>query len=256
MDFTSLTPPQILDLAKPPKEFQEVYHASSDSVLTHITLTYGYQLLKTFQIPPIDWSDQKKSLAKLRQFATHAETQDREDPEVAEETLYASARDGHDLLLKVFRSAPASADEGHGNTSPLIVLFFGGGFVLGNPTQMAGLARSLVKRFNAVVVAPTYRLAPEHPFPTGINDGYDAITWIAKNATTTLRANPARGFIIGGISAGGNITNVCTHLTRDHQLQPPITGNWLSCPGVRLAPKDDDKFPPKYRERLLSRTQQ
>ena len=204
----------------------------------------------------MDWSDHTKALAQLRQYAAFAEQQDRQDAEVAEELLHAPARDGYDLLLKVFRNATAPENATSDSTSPLIVLFFGGGFVLGSPTTMANLARSLVKRFNAVVVAPTYRLAPEHVFPTGINDGWDALSWIAENATTALRADPKRGFVVGGISAGGSVTNVCTHLARDHQLQPPITGNWLSCPGVRLAPKDADKLPQKYRERLLSRTQQ
>ncbi|KAK3684532.1 hypothetical protein LTR37_020174 [Vermiconidia calcicola] len=120
---------------------------------------------------------------------------------------------------------------------------------------MAALARSLVKRFSAVVVAPTYRLAPEYPFPTGINDGWDAVAWIAENAEV-LEADPNQGFLVGGISAGGNITNVITHLALDHGLQPPITGNWLSVPGVRLAPKYADKLPQKYRERLLSRAQE
>jgi acetyl esterase/lipase len=213
-------------------------------------------LLKTFNPPPLDLSDNDKALAQLRGYVKHAEQQDRPDPEVAEESLYVPARDGYDLLLKVFRRATPSAENERGAISPLIVLFFGGSFILGNPTQMARLARSLVKRFGAVVVAPTYRLAPEYPFPTGMNDGWDAVVWIAENATTRLRTDPDRGFLVGGISAGGSIANVCTHLARDCQLRPPITGNWLSCPPVRLAPKDEDKLPEKYRERFLSRTQE
>ena len=213
-------------------------------------------MLKTFDPPPLDLSDNDRALAQLRGFVKYAEQQDRPDQEVAEESLYAPARDGYDLLLKSFRRAIPPAESEHGVVSPLIVLFFGGGFVLGNPTQMATFARSLVKRFDAVVVAPTYRLAPEHPFPTGVNDGWDAVLWIAENATTKLHANPDRGFIVGGTSSGGSIANVCTHKARDRQLQPPITGNWLGCAPVRLAPKDETKLRPEYRERLLSRTQE
>ena len=112
-----------------------------------------------------------------------------------------------------------------------------------------------MKRFDAVVVAPNYRLAPEHPFPTGMNDGWDTISWIAKNAVDTLRTDPSKGFVVGGISAGANLTNVITHLARDRGLKPPITGNLLSVAGVRLRPDDQEKLPQKYRERYLSRTQ-
>lgn len=121
--------------------------------------------------------------------------------------------------------------------------------------MMARLARLLVKRFDVVVVAPTYRLAPEHPYPKQVEDGWDALSWISENATSSLTADPAQGFIVGGISAGGNVANVITHLARDQGLQHPITGNWLSVPAVRLAPKDEHKLPQKYRERLLSEDQ-
>ena len=101
--------------------------------------------------------------------------------------------------LKVFRPAMSCSSNLAGNeNSPLIVLYFGGGFVLGSPLALATLARSLVKQFTAIVVAPKYRLAPEHPFPTSINDGWDSLDWIAKNATATIGADPSKGFIVGG----------------------------------------------------------
>jgi acetyl esterase/lipase len=154
------------------------------------------------------------------------------------------------LPIKVFR--PASNDT---TSSPLIVLYFAGGFIMGSPTTLAGFARSLVKCFNVIVVAPTYRLAPEYPFSTSIHDGWDTFSWVAENATSTLRTDPSKGFIIDGVSSGGNISNIVTHLTRDNNMQPPITGVWLSCAAVRIAPKDVDQLPQKYRERNLSRTQ-
>ncbi len=179
------------------------------------------------------------------------EHSDRKDPDVAEELLYAPTRDGEQLPLRVFRSPHAKQD-----ARPLIVLFFGGGFVFGSPVMMAKLSRALVKRFDAVVVAPKYRLAPEHPFPTGLNDGWDVLTWIAAHSSNNLKADPSKGFVVGGISAGGNITNIISHLARDAELQPPITGCWLSVAGPRVAPKDAEKLPQKYRERLLSSTQE
>ncbi len=202
----------------------------------------------------LDWDDDEEALYTLRQFVSLQESADVKDAEVDEETQHATAEDGTKLLLRVFRSTHRS--QAQEPASPLIVLFYGGGYVLGNPVMMAKLARSLVKRFNAVVVAPTYRLAPEYHFPTGVNDGWDAIRWIAEHATTTLKADPVKGFVIGGISAGGNIANVSTHLARDSDLQPPITGSWLSVPSVRLAPQLAAKLPQKYHDRLLSEGQE
>jgi acetyl esterase/lipase len=174
---------------------------------------------------------------------------------VAEETVDIAARDGAELPLIIFKSSKGKiGTEAESPTSPLIVLYFGGGFIYGHPRTVARLARPLVKLFNAVVVAPTYRLAPEHPFPTSIHDGWDAFSWIADNAIN-LGANPSNGFVIGGISSGANISNAVAHIARDNANQPPITGVWLCCSGARVAPKLADKLPEKYRERLLSRTQ-
>ena len=180
---------------------------------------------------------------------------DQTDPDVAEETLHVAARDGSDLPILVFKpSRRKTADDEGASASPLIVLYFPGGFIYGHPRTLAPLARPLVKLFNAVVVAPSHRLAPEYPFPTSVNDGWDTFTWIADNAAS-LGANPSKGFIVGGISSGANISNAVAHIAHDNETQPPITGVWLCCSGARIAPKLADKLPEKYSSRYLSRTQ-
>jgi acetyl esterase/lipase len=183
---------------------------------------------------------------------SHYDQADQKDPEVDEEILEAPAQDGTLLPVKVFRPVATDKDA---TGLPLIVLYFAGGFIMGSPTTLTPLARLLVKQFNAVVVAPTHRLAPEHPFPTSVNDSWDTFSWIAANARSAFRADPSKGFIVGGVSSGSNISVVISHLARDTGLLPPITGVFLCCGGVRLAPKDADKLPEKYRERNLSRTQ-
>lgn len=94
------------------------------------------------------------------------------------------------------------------------------------------------------------RLAPEHPFPTAVNDSWDALKWAAANASS-LAANPKLGFIVGGASAGGNLTAVMTHLARDEGLSPPLTGQYLCCPALLHDGNVPEKFKPEY----LSRTQ-
>ena len=253
MDFTSLSPQQVLDLGKPCKEFEEVcmtYLCTYINILIIITS----QLLKTWNPPKFDLSDPSKALAALRNLVSIQDQADQKDPDIDEQTFHAPSRDKFSLPLKVFRPTTSSTPEANPNP-PLIVIYFAGAFTLGSPTTMAPLARILVKHFHAVVIAPTYRLAPEHPFPTAFNDGWDTLSWVAAHASSALRADPAKGFIVGGISAGGNIANTLAHLARDTALQPPITGVWLSCIGVRLAPKDAHLLPEKYRARYLSREQ-
>ena len=83
------------------------------------------------------------------------------------------------------------------------------------------------------VTTPTNRprLAPEHQFPTGVNDCWDALKWALANAST-LKATPTQGVIVGGASAGGNIAAVLALLSRDTQLSPPVTGQYLCVPAL------------------------
>jgi acetyl esterase/lipase len=94
-------------------------------------------------------------------------------------------------------------------------------------------------------------LAPEHKWPTGVNDCYDALLWAISNAAT-LKANPRRGLVVGGASAGGNIAAILALLSRDNKLDPPITGQYLCVPA--LLP--DTNVPPHlthlYQSRLAN----
>lgn len=91
------------------------------------------------------------------------------------------------------------------------------------------------------------RLAPEHPFPTGVNDCWDALKWVAQNAKS-LGATPKAGFIIGGASAGGNLSAVLAHVARDEKLDPPLTGQYLCVPAL-IPPV---LIPEKYKNEYIS----
>lgn len=129
----------------------------------------------------------------------------------------------------------------------------GGGCVIGSPTMVAEISRWLVKDFNATVLAPCYRLAPEHPFPTPVNDAWDTFVWITEQPDTTFRADPSQGFIVGGISAGATMAITITHLARDNAIIPKITGVYSACGSLR--PQDVNDLKPEYCDRYLSRSQ-
>ena len=96
---------------------------------------------------------------------------------------------------------------------PVVVFFHGGGWTIGNVEQYDPIARQLATRARAIVVSVDYRLAPEHPYPAGLEDCWNALEWVAAHATE-LGGDPAR-IAVGGDSAGGNFAAVCALRARD-----------------------------------------
>ena len=99
-----------------------------------------------------------------------------------------------------------------GKKYPAVVNFYGGGFTLGRPTDDARWAAKVVEQINAVVVSVQYRLAPEYPFPTGVEDGVCALLHLAANSES-FGVDP-ENMCLSGFSAGGNL--VFTVLLRLH----------------------------------------
>ncbi|MET1133625.1 MAG: alpha/beta hydrolase [Aeromicrobium sp.] len=95
---------------------------------------------------------------------------------------------------------------GVGGARPAIVNFHGGGWVQGSPEQSAWLASRVAAGTGATVISPSYRLAPEHPFPAAVDDTWEALTWIADHADN-LGIDLDRIGVMGD-SAGGNLAAV------------------------------------------------
>jgi acetyl esterase/lipase len=86
---------------------------------------------------------------------------------------------------------------------PVVINFHGGGFTLGTATDDSRWCSTVVNECNAVVVSVDYRLAPENPFPTAVEDGVDAVIWIHKHAAE-LGIDKDK-IALSGFSAGGNM---------------------------------------------------
>jgi acetyl esterase/lipase len=91
-----------------------------------------------------------------------------------------------------------------GKRYPCVINFHGGGFTLGTAQDDARWAGVVVEQVGAVFVSVEYRLAPEFPFPTAVEDGADAILYLAEHAAE-LQLDPER-FAVSGFSSGGNMS--------------------------------------------------
>lgn len=89
---------------------------------------------------------------------------------------------------------------------PVVLNFHGGGFTLGSPMDDARWCSTVVDECNAVVISVDYRLAPECPFPTAVEDGVDAVIWVHQNADE-LGIDPNK-IALSGFSSGANMA--CT----------------------------------------------
>ncbi len=95
---------------------------------------------------------------------------------------------------------------------PGIAFFHGGGFIGGDLDSHDGLCRELASASQALVLSVAYRLAPEAPFPAGLEDAYDATAWLAA-AADDLEIDPQR-IAVAGDSAGGNLATAVALLAK------------------------------------------
>jgi len=90
--------------------------------------------------------------------------------------------------------------------------FHGGGMIMGLPEMNDVPNRDLTRRHGLAVVSVDYRLAPEHPWPAGPDDGVAVAAWLLENAE---REFGTRRLIVGGESAGGYMSAAVLLRARD-----------------------------------------
>jgi acetyl esterase len=121
--------------------------------------------------------------------------------------------DGGDGPLVARHYAPPADGSagGDGRPPPLLVFLHGGGFMLGDLDTHDEVCRLLCLHGRQHVLSVAYRLAPEHPFPAGVDDGRAALRWAQEHAAE-LGADRER-VAVGGDSAGANLSAVVAQAT-------------------------------------------
>ncbi|MDP5226148.1 MULTISPECIES: alpha/beta hydrolase [Arthrobacter] len=179
-------------------------------------------VLELAQIPPTITIDMLPGLRASSQGWNDAVTEDMltEAGLTAREVTIPSY-DGADIQLSIIEPV------GRTGTGPGIYHTHGGGMMSGD--RWAGIIPMFgwLHRYNAVFVTVEYRLAPEHPDPTPVEDCYAGLAWTGEH-TAELGIDPDRLLIVGG-SAGGGLAAGTALLARDRR-GPALVGQLLEYP--------------------------
>jgi len=112
-----------------------------------------------------------------------------------------------------------------------ILFFHGGAFIAGETATYFRFTAELAKRLNARIFLVDYRLAPEHPFPAGVDDCFSVYKDIRLS-------QPNTPLVVMGDSAGGSLTLVTLIRAQEDKIQMPCCAIAIS-PGGEL---HDDVF--------------
>jgi acetyl esterase/lipase len=183
-------------------------------------------------LPKIDVSDIPAARATLEEL--NGELAQPDAAGVEEREVRIPGPDGApDVLLLLYvpeqRSGTGAVYDVHG-----------GGFILGSAGGNRAHNLLLARELGVVVASVDYRLAPEHPFPAGLEDCYAGLSWLTSHADE-LGFDPSR-IAIHGISAGGGLCAALALLARDRG-GPAIAFQYLGVPEV-----DDRLDTPSMRE--------
>ncbi|MHA1672389.1 MAG: alpha/beta hydrolase [Promethearchaeota archaeon] len=130
---------------------------------------------------------------------------------------------------------------------PLMMFYHGGGWIGGSLKAVEEYCKGVSDQADCVVISVDYHLAPEHPFPEGLEDSYAAIKWAVANSEN-LKIDTNR-ISLSGDSSGGNFSAIISHLSqerKDFSIQKQI----LIYTVTDLVPKEGAKGPNDMPEKI------
>lgn len=137
-----------------------------------------------------------------------------------------------DAAVRVRIYSPPDTGPDAGRRRPCVYWIHGGGYISGSALTVDARLNRWVETLDCVVVAVDYRLAPEHPYPTPLEDCYTGLNWTHRNAER-LGIDLAR-IVVAGASAGAGLAAAVGLLARDR-------GGPRSAHQVLIYPMLDDR---------------
>ncbi|MCP4760195.1 MAG: alpha/beta hydrolase [archaeon] len=115
-----------------------------------------------------------------------------------------------DVLIRIYKPK-----EDPDKIRPLLVFFHGGGYFGGSIGAVEEYCKGVSDQADCVVINVDYHLAPEHPYPEGLEDNYNAIKWAVENKSE-LNIDENK-IIVGGDSAGGGFSASLSFMAKDRK---------------------------------------
>ncbi|KAF2767927.1 hypothetical protein EJ03DRAFT_275219 [Teratosphaeria nubilosa] len=141
-----------------------------------------------------------------------------------------TATDGSEIILQEFRDGDRATGKATGAScdGSATDALNSGGMILGSVEQWAPSLKIGVQQSGVPYFAIEYRLAPEHPHPTPVNDCYAGLKYLSSHAAE-LGVDPAR-IVVAGDSAGGGLAAGTVLKARDEGLSPEVAAQQLIYP--------------------------
>jgi acetyl esterase/lipase len=159
--------------------------------------------------PPVgDWKSRRQTAAAM--FTAWAGLQPLPG-DVSTRDFTTPGHDGAAVALRWFEKS--GAKEGSPGRGPAALFIHGGGMILGDVGLYDAIVKRYVSQSGVPLLAVEYRLAPEHPHPTPVEDCYAGLRWLADHAPE-LGVDPARIAVMGD-SAGGGLAAATALVARD-----------------------------------------
>lgn len=131
---------------------------------------------------------------------------------------------GGEIGLRLFDAREARP------AGPLFLFLHGGGFVFGDLDTHEPFCAEMARELDMPVLAVDYALAPEHPWPAGVEDAIAAARWAA--ASPVALGREVSGLVVCGDSAGGNFAIIVALALRDEPAKVPVLALWAIYPAA------------------------
>jgi len=186
------------------------------------------QLARVAHMMPLtDLTDYKKARQETEKFKTFVGKIAEDERISISEKIIGAPENNLELRIRIYKPEQSK------DILPALIYMHGGGFVLGDLEMEHARCQKMAGDAECMVIAVDFRLAPEHPFPCGLEDCYQALCWVAENAET-MQIDKDR-IAVGGCSTGATLAAALALMVRDKN-GPAISFQFLLYPAL------DDRF--------------